>query len=391
MKKLFSTLLALLLMTNIVYAASTEVSVNIPSKDELTEGKYLISVDISDNPGFASLQIELFYNENTLTCEKVVPGEVVQGMLTDFNPKATGEKTSAILSVAGINNTTENGNLATFVFEKPKSGNPKLEFLLVEMMTADGKQVECETKITDNYGEFEEEPEDVPETDIPSDDAEDDTTSGSTTSKPTYSGGSGSTSKPNETVIHDEPKEEQKPEEKPIITFIDVSGHWANDYIIDAVNLGIVNGMPDGTFAPDKEMTRAEFATILWNMAEKPSTDEKSGFSDIKENDWYYNQIAWAYKNGYINGVSDNEFNPNGNITREQAMTILYRYAGSPETTETLEKFKDKENISSFALSAMSWAVENKIISGVSETEIAPKMSATRAQLATIIVRYLKK
>ena len=72
-------------------------------------------------------------------------------------------------------------------------------------------------------------------------------------------------------------------------------------------------------------------------------------------------------------------------------MTILYRYAGSPETNETLEKFKDKENISSFALSAMSWAVENKIISGISETEIAPKMSATRAQLATIIVRYLKK
>ena len=392
MKKLFSAILALLLTTNIVYAASTEVSVHIPSQDELTEGKYLISVDISDNPGFASLQIELFYNENTLTCEKVVPGAVVQGMLTDFNPKAVDEKTSAILSVAGINNTTENGNLATFVFEKPKSGNPKLEFLLVEMMTADGKQVECETKITDNYGEFEEEPEDVPETDTPSNDTDDDTTSGGTTSKPTYSGGGGgSTSKPNETVIHDEAKEEPKSEEKPTITFTDVSDHWASDYIKEAVSLGIVNGMPDGTFAPDKEMTRAEFATILWNMEDMPSTDAESGFNDIKENDWYYNQIAWAYQNGYINGVSDSEFNPNGNITREQAMTILYRYAGSPETTENLEKFKDKENISSFALSAMSWAVENKIISGVSETEIAPKMSATRAQLATIIVRYLKK
>lgn len=394
MKKLLSTFLALLLTTNIVYAS--EITVTIPEQKELVEDKYIISVDIMDNPGFASLQIELFYNDDVLTCEKVLPGDVVKGMLTDSNPKAEDEKTSAILSVAGINNTTENGNLASFVFEKPKAGNPKIEFLLVELMTADGKEADCEIKVTDNYGEFEE----VPDVTPPADDGEDDTPStdeGSSEENLPGSSGGGSSSgggvwKPSTpstpdtggNVIHDE-------ELKPTITFSDVTNHWASEYIKEAVTLGIVNGMPDGTFAPDKEMTRAEFATILWNMAEKPSTDEKSGFSDIKENDWYYNQIAWAYKNGYINGVSDNEFNPNGNITREQVMTILYRYAGSPQTTETLEKFKDKENISSFALSAMSWAVENKIISGVSETEIAPKMSATRAQLATIIVRYLKR
>ena len=72
-------------------------------------------------------------------------------------------------------------------------------------------------------------------------------------------------------------------------------------------------------------------------------------------------------------------------------MTILYRYAGSLESTEKLDAFTDKDNISDFAYPAMCWAVENKIISGVSDTEIAPKQSATRAQLATIIVRYLKR
>ena len=133
-----------------------------------------------------------------------------------------------------------------------------------------------------------------------------------------------------------------------------------------------------------------KMAQILWNMAKKPETESASAFADVKSDDWYFKQIVWAYENGYINGVSDSEFNPNGNITREQAMTILYRSAGSPETAETLEKFEDRENISSFALSAMSWAVENKIISGVSNTEIAPKQSATRAQLATIIVRFIK-
>lgn len=374
-----------------IYATSSQIKLNIPSQNELTEDHYLISVDITDNPGFASLQVELFYNSAVLTCERVIPGEVVKGMLTDSNPKATGEKTSAILSVAGVSNTTENGNLATFVFEKPKSGNPQIEFALVEIMTFDGEKVECETKITDNYGEFEEQPEVTPPTENeptvipPSDEFDDnDNSSGSTASRPSYSGGGGSSTIPEQTVIHDEI-------EKSTITFADITGHWASEYITEAVSLGIVSGMPDGTFQPDKEMTRAEFATLLWNMAEKPDTDARPGFDDVTSNDWFYKQIAWAFEKGYINGTSETEFYPNGTITREQAMTILYRYTGSPDSAETLEKFEDKTDISDFALSAMHWAVEEKIISGVTETEIAPKASATRAQLATIMVRYLKQ
>lgn len=393
MRQFLSALLALMLATNVVYAS--EITVTIPDQTELVEDKYIISVDITDNPGFASLQIELFYNDDVLTCEKVLPGDVVKGMLTDSNPKAEDEKVSAILSVAGINNTTENGNLASFVFEKPKAANPKIEFVLVELMTADGKKADCEVKVTDNYGEFEEVPEVTPPTDG-SEEVTPPTDDGSQEENPPGSSGGGSSSgggvwKPSApstpdtggNIIHDE-------EIKPTITFSDVTNHWASKYIKEAVTLGIVNGMPDGTFAPDKEMTRAEFATILWNMAENPKTEGTSTFNDVKSEDWYYKQIAWAFDKGYINGISNTEFNPNGIITREQAMTILYRYTGGPETKEQLEKFEDTEEISTFALSAMKWAVENKIISGVSESEIAPKMSATRAQLATIMVRYLK-
>lgn len=394
MKKLLLTFLALLLTTNIAYAS--KITVTIPEQKELVEDKYIISVDITDNPGFASLQIELFYNDDVLTCEKILPGDVVKGMLTDSNPKAEDEKVSAILSVAGINNTTENGNLASFVFEKPKAGNPKIEFLLVELMTADGKKADCKVKITDNYGEFEEVPEVTPPTDggeevtpPTDDDSQEENPPGSSGGGSSSGGGVWKPSTPSTpdtggNVIHDE-------ELKPTITFSDVTSHWASAYIKEAVTLGIVNGMPDGTFAPDKEMTRAEFATILWNMAEKPETESTSAFVDVKSEDWYYKQIAWAFDKGYINGISATEFNPNGTITREQAMTILYRYAGSLESTEKLDTFTDKDNISDFAYPAMCWAVENKIISGVSDTEIAPKQSATRAQLATIIVRYLKR
>ena len=352
MKKLLLILLALLLATNTVYAS--EITVTVPNQNELVDGKYNVYVDISENNGFASLQVELFYNADTLICENVIAGEALKGMLTAFNPQTRGEVTSAVFSAASTSNVTASGNVATFVFEKPKVGNPEFKFALVEMMSADGKAVDCEIKITDNYGEIEE------VTTIPS--------------------------APKPAVTPSKPKEEEKPK----VTFSDLLNHWASEYVAEAVALGIVNGMPEGTFAPDKEMTRAEFATLLWNVAKKPQVDTMLAFSDVEKSDWFYAPIAWALKCGYINGVSESEFNPNSPITREQAITILHRYVGSPKAEETLESFTDRENVSSYALSALKWGVKNKIISGTSETELSPKMHATRAQLATLIVKYLK-
>lgn len=370
---------ACLIMTFSVpaYASQTTVSVDIPEHTSLNEDRYQISVDIKDNQGFASLQIELGYNDGVLSCEKVVPGEVVKGMLTDSNPSASGDKTSAILSVAGFQNTVLDGNLATFVFEKPKTGNPEIEFVLVELMTEDGQKVAYKTRIDNNYGEFETAP---PKEENPA-------------SKPGGGGGSSGdavSQKPEKPEQAEQPVIQEEPENVLVVTFSDVTtAHWAKSYIEKAVSMGLVKGMPDGTFAPDKAMTRAEFATILWNVAGRPEAGEMTRFVDVKAGEWYTKQIAWASQAGYITGISETEFSPNGLITREQAMAILYRYAGRPATTETLGDFKDKSDIYDYALPAMGWAVENNIISGVGDGEIAPKMSATRAQLATIMVRFL--
>ena len=365
------TVLGLIMAGSVTaYAAQPTVSVNIPDQKEVTDGKYVVSVDIADNPGFASLQMELYYNKDVLSCEKVVPGDVVKGMLTDSNPMASGEKTSAILSVAGFNNTAANSNLATFVFDEPKSGDPKIEFVLTEMVMADGTRIVCETKINDNYGDVKVE----------------DSSSQTENKKPVSSGGS---SKVEPTEKTEQPVIENETEKTPV-TFSDVTNkHWAKSFIEKAVAMGLVKGMPDGTFAPDKAMTRAEFATILWNMAGRPEAGVVTRFADVKVGEWYTKQIAWASQSGYITGISETEFSPNGLITREQAMAILYRYAGRPAVTETLNSFKDKSAIYDYALPAMGWAVENNIISGVADGEIAPKMSATRAQLATIMVRFL--
>lgn len=153
--------------------------------------------------------------------------------------------------------------------------------------------------------------------------------------------------------------------------------------------MGIVSGYENGEFKPDNEMTRAEFATVLWNVAGKPETSVSLNFTDVTENDWFYKQVAWGYGEGIISGTSETAFSPNDKLTREQAMTILWRYKGSPEAENVLDKFTDSEDVSDYAKNAMNWAISNGIISGVTETELSPKTSATRAQLATIMVRLI--
>ena len=392
-KRIAAIFTALMLICTNAYAAPPGVTVVIPPKDNLSDEKYVITVAIAENPGFAAAQIELAYDKDVIECQQIIPGEVLKEMLTDTNPKATGEKQSAILSAAGTENISVSGNIASFVFDKPKDGNPAFEFTQLELTALDGTRLDLDINIQNDYGDISSGEEKTPDS--------------NTTNKPggSSSGGGGKhnlgggqiTIQPSGDVKPAEdikPTEDAKPTEdiKPAKTFTDVDDtHWAKAYIDKAVEIGIVSGYENGAFLPDKEMSRAEFATIVWNMAGKPANEEKINLNDVTSDDWFYTQIVWAYKNGYISGTSENEFSPNANITREQAMTILWRYKGSPNAENAADKFSDCNEISDYAKPAMNWATANNIISGTSETKLAPKANATRAQLAAIIVRILNK
>lgn len=390
MKKHFiAAFLSMLLLGFNVYAAPPEIAVSIPDKAELVDGQYIITVTMSENPGFSAAQLELSYNREVLECQKVIPGEVLKGMLTDTNPTARGEKTSAILSAAGTENTTESGTLASFVFTKPKNGNPDFEIEVFELTSANGKKIDLNIDIQNNYGEID---ESSPPTE---NDNSDENTSNDNTSNGGASNGntsSGTTFKPSGGSITTHPVEKPIEKNEPKKTFTDVpTTHWASEYIEKAVEMGIVSGYENGDFRPDNEMTRAEFATVLWNVAGKPVLPEGPRFTDVSENDWFYKQVAWCYVEGIINGTSGTTFSPNDKLTREQAMTMLYRYKGSPPTENAIDKFSDSDAVSDYAKNAMNWAVSNGIVSGVTETELSPKTNATRAQLATIMVRFLNK
>lgn len=146
-------------------------------------------------------------------------------------------------------------------------------------------------------------------------------------------------------------------------------------------------------FGPRAMMTRAMLVTVLYRAAGEPTVAGITNkFTDNKQGQYYYNAVLWASNMGIVNGSTATTFEPNGNITREQIAAILYRYAGSPTVTGSLSGYPDQAQVSSFAVSAMQWAVSNGIINGVndgSKTTLSAKGNATRAQVAVMLHRFL--
>lgn len=160
---------------------------------------------------------------------------------------------------------------------------------------------------------------------------------------------------------------------------------------------GLVNGISTknpNVFGPGQNMTRAMLVTILYRAAGEPSVAGITNkFTDNKQNQYYYEPVLWASSKGIVNGATATTFDPDGKITREQIAAILYRYAGSPAASSSaLNGFTDQSAVSSYAVTAMQWAVGNGIITGVStngRTTLSAKNNATRAQVSVMLHRFL--
>ena len=179
--------------------------------------------------------------------------------------------------------------------------------------------------------------------------------------------------------------------------FSDVSGSdWYCEAVGYAVENGLMNGMGEGKFEPDTAMSRAMLVTVLWRYAGSP-VEGTNDFTDVSKDAWYAQAVAWAAKNGVVTGVGDGKFDPEGKITREQMAAILYRYSKAlgldVSQTAELSAFPDGSKTSDYAKEALSWAVAEGLITGTkngSSTYLDPQGSATRAQVATILMRYIE-
>ncbi|MDF3003022.1 MAG: hypothetical protein K0Q48_3141, partial [Bacillota bacterium] len=177
-------------------------------------------------------------------------------------------------------------------------------------------------------------------------------------------------------------------------TFGDVKAKdWYAESIGRILHAKLMNGTTPDTFGPGALFDRAMMATVLHRMAGSPDAVEGLHFNDVPEGAWYYPAVAWASSDGIINGYQGN-YSPADPITREQVVTILYRYAKSTgmemKGNGSLSSFTDRDQISEFAIEAMKWAVGNGIISGATDTTLNPKATATRAEVAAMMVRAME-
>jgi predicted phosphodiesterase len=171
--------------------------------------------------------------------------------------------------------------------------------------------------------------------------------------------------------------------------FVDVAKDaWYKDAVDYVYNAGLMSGTGATTFAPNVTTTRGMIVTILYRMENTPAVSSNTVFSDVPAGQYYTDAVAWAAANGIVGGYGNGTFGPNDFITREQLVTMLWRYAGSPKSNYALDSFQDQGEVAGYAATAMSWAVEHGIVSGTSATTLSPADASTRAQLATILMRF---
>ncbi len=180
------------------------------------------------------------------------------------------------------------------------------------------------------------------------------------------------------------------------INFDDVhEGDWFYDAVQYVVNAELFNGTSETMFSPETAMTRAMFASILYRLEGKPAVTAENTFDDVPDGEYYTDAIVWAYTNAIVKGYDISSYGTSDGLTREQLVTMLYRYAAykgydiTIGQDETLQTFTDVSMIDSYAVAAFQWAYASDVIHGRTTTTLVPQDLATRAECAEIMMNFI--
>ena len=326
--------------------------------------EFFFQLEITENPGFSGVQLSLPYDTESMSCLSASMGSMLRASMGGTNP-LRGEE--AFLMAASLEETRERGELVSFRFRAEKEiPEIHLEPANVQFADASGNSVPYII---------------VPNASSQADSAGMGVKNGEKTDR--------DWSFPS----NDGAQTAEEPE-KP--TFIDISGHWAEESIRQAAQRGIFHGYADGSFHPDDKLTRSHFMMVLWNMSERPAVEPPAPFADISAlSADFQSAIAWAYSRGFIEGTAPGTFSPYGILTRQAAMKILFRYSGVKDTamSELLsgiydQYFQDSASIAAWARTPLYWSVYHEILTEFPNKRIAPVEAVTRGSLADILVRY---
>ena len=365
--RILAAIIILSLMATLTGAAmsSNSMTVSVTYQDGAEIGDTLdVQVEVSGADAACAVQFALGYNESVLDCLSITTGSALSGMMSATNPDASDGARIAAASATGID---INGVVATLQFRVIGSGS--YDFTIGDAIFADEGGNEYAFTLE---GAAASSP-DSPSTPTPS---------------------------PSKPPVTENPQPSDEPDGESDSAFTDTIGHWAESYINEAAGLGLINGMDVGIYAPDSTMTRAQFVTILWRSKGSPEPNGTSMFTDLGAgSDWFSDAVAWAEENQVVDGVDVGKFDPNGQVTREQIATILFRMSGDEagngqQYADIYEQaFTDSASVGSWAKEAVWWAVYHEIWCGANSTDVgtvlAPTQPANRAQIAVMIVRYL--
>jgi len=191
----------------------------------------------------------------------------------------------------------------------------------------------------------------------------------------------------------EQPKPEEPEPEKPQVKLLDIAAHWAEPYIIQAIEYGFVNGYEDQSFRPDNKVNRAEFAAMISRALQLEADGESMGFNDSNDiPDWAVPYVSALTQQGLLNGYEDNTFRPGKQMTRAEVIVMLIRALKLPLDLDQHESlsFKDADEIPSWALSAVEAAFSAGLINGRDDGKLAPNESITRAEAVTLLINMLK-
>lgn len=381
------------LLPTAVFAESAKLTVKAPEAVPAVGEEFTVTVELSNNPGVCAVQFTLAYDKSKLECTAASTGLLLNGMLAVANPDAD---TGAIVAAATTDPIEDDGIIGAFKFVL-KDAVETLDFAIadVTLKNQNSEDIPYEVIGADFVEKAEPPKEEKPEpTEKPAE---------VITPEPeeNVQGGESYVEEPTQPEVQtpnptEPPKDQEAAKPDAAKLFGDVAGHWGAEFINKAAEKGLFNGDEKGNFNPDANVTRAQYVTVLWRLAGKPEAADTTPFEDIDSQiPEFKSAIAWGYSNGYINGTDEKTFMPEGTLTREAAMKILYYYSGGKSGDEKLLTaiydgfFEDSSSISKWAKDPMYWAVYNELISGTSETTLSPQNTATRAQLAKILVNYV--
>ena len=173
--------------------------------------------------------------------------------------------------------------------------------------------------------------------------------------------------------------------------FVDVDAEdWYGDAVVFAVSRELFNGTAEGVFDPQGPMTRGMLATVLFRLEDTPNAPEHA-FADVDADSWYADAVSWAAATGIVTGNGDGAFSPDERVSRQQLVTMLYRYAASAGINTSgrarLDPYADAGQVAGYAADALAWAVDSGLIQGRADVTLAPDASVTRAEVAAIFLR----